>query len=150
MLRVVTIDQRVAPVNIRTGRFNNQCSRCYLRKCRGGYLQVRKFTVLNTGMQCPHIIFTRRPADGLVSFRSKSMKDVYAGPVIVGDGGSNRNRFVRSSSCTSSRALKTQTCFAPVRLLSQACVSLQGFPVRMKGHVETPLYMHSWRFHELN
>ena len=37
-----------------------------------------------------------RPADGLVSFRSKSMKDVYAGPVLVGDGGSNRNRFVRT------------------------------------------------------
>lgn len=37
----------------------------------------------------------RRPTDGLVSFRSKSMKSVYAGPVLVGDGGSNRNRLVR-------------------------------------------------------
>lgn len=37
-----------------------------------------------------------RPSDGLVSFRSKSMKAVYAGPVLVSDGGSNRNRFVRS------------------------------------------------------
>ncbi|CAM9236379.1 unnamed protein product, partial [Pylaiella littoralis] len=35
--------------------------------------------------------FLFKPADGLVSFRSKSAKNVYAGPVLVGDGGSNRN-----------------------------------------------------------
>ncbi|CAN0471866.1 unnamed protein product, partial [Laminaria digitata] len=40
--------------------------------------------------------FLFMPADGLVSFRSNSMKPVYAGPVLVGDGGSNRNRFVRT------------------------------------------------------
>lgn len=33
-----------------------------------------------------------RPEDGLVTFRSSSEKNVYAGPVVVGDGGSNRNR----------------------------------------------------------
>ncbi|CAM9436927.1 unnamed protein product [Ectocarpus sp. 4 AP-2014] len=37
--------------------------------------------------------FLFKPSDGLVSFRSKSLKDVYAGPVIVGDGNSNRNRL---------------------------------------------------------
>eukprot|EP00904_Undaria_pinnatifida_P003415 jgi/Undpi1/13074/HiC_scaffold_8.g02736.m1 len=39
------------------------------------------------------IEFLFKPQDGLVSFRSKSMKDVYAGPVLVSDGGSNRNRL---------------------------------------------------------
>eukprot|EP00903_Cladosiphon_okamuranus_P010780 g10186.t1 len=37
--------------------------------------------------------FLFKPEDGLVSFRSKSLKNVYAGPVMVGDGGSNRNRL---------------------------------------------------------
>ncbi|CAM9723900.1 unnamed protein product, partial [Sphacelaria rigidula] len=37
--------------------------------------------------------FLLRPEDGLVTFRSSSQKNVYAGPVIVGDGGSNRNRL---------------------------------------------------------
>ncbi|CAM9867381.1 unnamed protein product [Ectocarpus sp. 12 AP-2014] len=37
--------------------------------------------------------FLFKPSDGLVSFRSKSLKNVYAGPVIVGDGNSNRNRL---------------------------------------------------------
>lgn len=46
---------------------------------------------------CPHATHAIlcRPADGLVSFRSKSLKSVYAGPVMVGDGGSNRNRSGR-------------------------------------------------------
>lgn len=38
-----------------------------------------------------------RPDDGLVTFRSSSEKSVYAGPVVVGDGGSNRNRCATAS-----------------------------------------------------
>lgn len=34
-----------------------------------------------------------------MSFRSKSLKSVYAGPVMVGDGGSNRNRLDRLTVC---------------------------------------------------
>ncbi|CAN0120481.1 unnamed protein product [Discosporangium mesarthrocarpum] len=37
--------------------------------------------------------FLLKPSDGLVFFRSRSRKVVKAGPVVVGDGGSNKIRM---------------------------------------------------------
>ncbi|CAM9743194.1 unnamed protein product, partial [Hapterophycus canaliculatus] len=51
---------------------------------------VAKSAVPPDGLDKVEFLF--KPSDGLVSFRSKSQKAVYAGPVMVGDGGSNRNR----------------------------------------------------------
>jgi len=80
--------------------------------------------------------FHNRPTDGLVSFRSRSMKSVYAGPVMVGDGGSNRNRFDRIfppcwlSVCPTGRTTKSRASIGLSFRILFTCTPLPRWTLR--------------------